>query len=154
MISVGPSGTTVTNYSKRFSLSGMTGTFPSNVQAGIKKVSGTAGPPTEKQVQNQQGANAGGAAGPAGAYTVPYTMQTGSIKYAPMQGRPGTKITAASPTPQYPTSSVSLAKTFLPTPIQVTTMTMSQTYSVSSRANTVRDGLRYFLDGLWADSRV
>ncbi len=115
----------------------MTGTFPPNVQKGIKSVTDTSGPPTEKPVQAQQGANAGGAAGPAGAYTVPYTMQTGSIKYAPMQGRPGTKITAANPTPQYPTSSVSLAQTFLPTPSQVTTMTMSQTASVSSRANTV-----------------
>ena len=141
MISVGSSGTTVTNYSKRFSLTGMTGTFPANVQAGIKAVSGTNGPPTEKQVQAQQGNNnAGGAAGPAGAYTVPYTMQTGPTKYAPMQGRPGTKITAANPTPQYPTSSVSLVTTFLPTPVQVTTMTMSQTASVESRANTVRDG--------------
>ena len=141
MISVGSSGTTVTNYSKRFSLTGMTGVFPANVQAGIKAVSGTSGPPTEKQVQGQQGNNAGGAAGPAGAYTVPYTMQTGATKYAPMQGRPGTKITAASPKPQYPTSSVSIVSTFLPTPVQVTTMTMSQTASVESRANTVRDGL-------------
>ena len=121
----------------------MTGTFPPNVQAGIKTVTGTAGPATEKQAQGQQGANAGGAGVPAGADTVPYTMQTGSIKYAPMQGRPGTKITAANPTPQYPTSSVALAKTFLPTPVQVTTMTVSQTFLVSSRANTVCDVFRY-----------
>ena len=136
MVSVGPSGS-VTNYSPRFSLTGMTGTFPQNVQDGIKAITGTAGPATEKSAQNQQGANGVAAGAPAGAYTVPYTMQTGSIKYAPMQGRPGTKITAQSPTPKYPTSSVSLAVTFLPTPVQITTMTVPQTFLASSRANTV-----------------
>ncbi|OCL14200.1 beta-1,6-glucan boisynthesis protein-like protein [Glonium stellatum] len=132
IISVAKEGGTVTNYSPRFSLAGMTGTFPANVLAGAQAVTGTDGPPTVNQVNN--GNNAAPAA--ASDYAVPYTMQTGLTKYAPMQPVPPSKITKKSPTPQYPTSAVSLASTFLPTPKQVTTMTMSQTFSVSSMENT------------------
>ena len=111
----------------------MTGTFPANVLAGAKAVTGTDGPPTVNQVAN----NANAATAAASDYAVPYTMQTGLTKFAPMQPVPPSKITKASPTPQYPTSAVSLASTILPTPEQVTTMTMSQTFSVSSMENTV-----------------
>ena len=129
-------GGTVINYSDRFTLSGMTGTFPANVQAGLQTVTGTAGPSTQNNIDtNAQAVPADGQTG--GPYAVAYTAQTGLTKYAPMQKKPGTKITAKSPTPQYPTSSVDLAKTILPTPSQVTTMTVSATYSVSSRENTV-----------------
>lgn len=124
------------NYSDRFSLSGMTGTFPPDVQAGIKDIKGTSGPKTENSIDtNAAAVPAAGKGG--GPYAVTYTAQTGLTKYAPMQGKPGTKITAKNPTPQYPTSSVNIAKTILPTPSQVTTMTVSATYSASSRENTV-----------------
>ena len=135
MISTAKGGTVV-NYSDRFSLSGMTGTFPPNVQTGVKGITGTGGPKTENNVDKNAAENpAGGQAGDA----VTYTAQTGLTKYAPMQGKPGTKITAKNPTPQYPTSSIKIAKTFLPTPSQVTTVTVSATYSVSSHENTVCD---------------
>lgn len=101
----------------------MTGTFPVNVQAGIAKISGTNGPAST----NQQAPAAAGAA--QGEYAVTYTAQTGLIKYAPMQIPPGTKITAQRATARYPTSSVPIAKTFLPTPKQTTTMTASLTFS-------------------------
>lgn len=127
--SVGTDGTQVINYSDRFTISGMTGTFPPGVQAGIKKVSGTNGPPSTNQ---EAPAAAGGAQGAQGDYAVTYTAQTGLIKYAPMQIPPGTKITAKAASPRYPTSSVSIAKTFLPTPKQTTTMTASLTYSPAS----------------------
>lgn len=124
--SVGAKGAQVINYSDRFTLSGMTGTFPANVQAGIKTVSGTNGPPSTAQDAPAAAAGAGGA---QGDYAVTYTAQTGLIKYAPMQTPPGTKITAKNVKPRYPTSSVSIAKTFLPTPKQTTTMTASLTNS-------------------------
>ncbi|KAL8682305.1 MAG: hypothetical protein Q9224_005670 [Gallowayella concinna] len=120
--SVGPKGAQVINYSDRFTISGMTGSFTENVQAGIAKVSGTDGPAATNQQAPE--ANAGGA---QGAEAVAYTAQTGLIKYAPMQTPPGTKITAQRPTPRYPTSSVPIAKTFLPPPKQTTTMTASLT---------------------------
>ena len=133
MISTATAGGTVVNYSDRFTLSGMTGTFPANVQAGIKTVTGTGGPATENNIA----ANPAAAAQSGGPYGVTYTAQTGLTKYAPMQQKPPTKITAKSASAAYPTSAVSIALTFLPTPSQVTTMTVSVTYSVSSRENTV-----------------
>ncbi|CAF9934144.1 MAG: hypothetical protein ALECFALPRED_005863 [Alectoria fallacina] len=135
MISAGTGGT-VTNYSNRFSLSGMTGTFPATVTTGLSGLSGTNGPATENNFA-AAGANAAAAGGSVAAgATVPYTLQTGPIRYAPMQGKPGTKITAKNATPQYPTSSVSIAQTWLPTPEAITTQTVSATYSTSSHANT------------------
>ena len=134
MISVAPGGTVI-NYSDRFSLSGMTGTFPAAVQKGAAGITGTNGPAAQNNVASNP--NAGVATGAGGPYAVTYTAQTGLTKYAPMQGKPGTKITAKSPTPQYPTSSVQFALTFLPTPSQVTTITLSATYSTSSMENTV-----------------
>lgn len=125
-------GGVVINFSDRFSLSGMTGTFPPNVQTAVKSVKDTKGPETDNQVQ--EGANN---AADGGAEPTPYSIQTGPTKYAPMQKKPGTKITAKSPKPLYPTSSAQIAKTALPTPKQVTTMTQSATYQVSSRENTV-----------------
>lgn len=133
--SVGTAGEQVINYSDRFTLSGMTGSFPVNVQSGIKKVSGTDGPPSTAQDAPVAGAGAGGA---DGDYAISYTAQTGLIKYAPMQTPPGTKITANKMSPRYPTSSVQIATTFLPTPKQTTTMTASQTITHSSQAFQVR----------------
>ena len=136
MISAATGGTVI-NYSDRFSLSGMTGTFPPNVQAGVAGITGTHGPAAENSVNdNAQAIPSAGANGP---YAVTYTAQPGLTKYAPMQGKPGTKITAKSPTPRYPTSSVQFAQTFLPTPSQVTTITLSATYSASSMENAVCD---------------
>lgn len=128
-------GGTVTNYSPRFSLTGMTGSFPPNVAAGIKQVKGTTGPSTENNVANS-GAGAPGALIPDASYAIPFFKQTGTIMYAPMQGRPGTKITAKTASAAYPTSSVKIAKTFLPPPKQITTHTLSLTASASSHENT------------------
>ncbi|KAL8854993.1 MAG: hypothetical protein Q9221_000189 [Calogaya cf. arnoldii] len=99
----------------------MTGTFPPEVVKGISTVSGTDGPPSSSQ---EAPAAAGGA---QDGEAVSYAAQTGLIKYAPMLTPPGTKITKKAPTPRYPTSSVIIAKTFLPTPKQTTTMTASNT---------------------------
>ncbi|MCJ1299011.1 hypothetical protein MMC08_001802 [Hypocenomyce scalaris] len=132
IISVATAGGTVTDYSPRFSIAGMTGTFPANVIAGIATISGTAGPATENNVaQNQAAAGTQG-----GEFTVPYTLQTGLTRYAPMQPQPPTKITAQSATPQFPTSSVVIATTWLPSASEVTTFTQTATYSVSSMENT------------------
>ncbi|KAL9026992.1 MAG: hypothetical protein Q9196_004426 [Gyalolechia fulgens] len=101
MQSVGTDGSQVVNYSDRFTLSGMTGSFPPGVKAGIGKVSGTDGPPKT----TQEPAAAGGGQEAQGDYAVTYTAQTGFIRYAPMQIPPGTKITLKSVKPPYPTSS-------------------------------------------------
>ena len=129
----------VVNYSQRFTISGMTGTWSTPaVEADYKLVTGTAGPATVNTVQSGANANepaAGGAA--AGPYSVAYQLQTGLTKYAPMQPKPGTKITATATTPMFSPSALSVATTFLPAPSQVTTFTQSIDYSVSSMENTV-----------------
>lgn len=129
-------GGTITNYSPRFSLTGMTGSFPPNVAAGLKNVKGTTAPSTENNVANS-GAGAPDPIAPDASYAIPFLSQKGTIMYAPMQGRPGSKITAKTATPAYPTSSVQVATTKLPPPVQITTHTLSMTASTSSHENTV-----------------
>lgn len=124
----------MTNYSPRFSISGMTGTFPANVLAGLKGVKGTAGPPTENNVVDP---GSGSGTPEDSVYAIPFPSQSGEIMYAPMQGRPGSKITAKAATPRYQTSSVQIATTFLAPPRQTTTFTKSLTISVESRDNPV-----------------
>jgi hypothetical protein len=126
-------GGTVTNFSPRFSLSGMTGKFPPEVIKGMDGVTGTDGPARLDETSD------GAAANPAdGDYGVEYTMQTGPTRYAPMQPIPPTKITKKEAKPLHPTSAFTIATTFLPPPkIHQTTITQSQTYSVKSRENTV-----------------
>ncbi|KAF1948465.1 beta-1,6-glucan boisynthesis protein-like protein [Byssothecium circinans] len=132
MIATAKTGT-LTVYSNRFSMTGMTGKFDDSVLTALKKVSGTTGPATEDKTTGK----AADAAVPAGSmYDVEYTMQTGATRYAPMQPIPGTKITKKSAPPLFPTSSVPIAKSHLPIPTIQTTITQSQTHKVSSMANT------------------
>ena len=133
MISVATAGGTVTNYSNRFTLTGMTGTFSQTVKTGLLTIPGTTGPATVNNVV----AAAGGAAVADGVWGTPYNLQTGLTKYAPMQPVPPTAITATDTSPLWPTSSVVLASTFLPIPSVLTTLTQPQTFSVASHANTV-----------------
>ncbi|KAF2271465.1 uncharacterized protein EI97DRAFT_269151 [Westerdykella ornata] len=131
MTSTAAKGGTVTNFSPRFSLSGMEGTFPPNIVAALKDVSGTDGPGRIDKTSD------GGPAAPGGnEFEVEYTMQTGPTRYAPMQPIPPTKITKKKATPLHPTSAFTIATTFLARPTVQTTITQSQTFSISSRENT------------------
>jgi hypothetical protein len=131
MVAVGKTGGELTTYSDRFSYSGMTGTWPNAVQKALDDLDVTKGPDTVDGTTED-------AANPADdEYDVEYTMQTGPTRYAPMQPVPPTKVTATNTKPMHPTSSYTIATTFLPLPSVQTTITQSQTYSVSSRVNTV-----------------
>lgn len=136
MLSVATAGGTVWNYSSRFTLTGMTGTFDPTVAVAVKAVSGTDGPPTVNQVVSSAGGTTTTATG-EDEWATPYNLQTGLTKYAPMQPVPPTAITATNTSPLWPTSAVQFATTFLPIPSQVTTLTQTNTHSISSRANTV-----------------
>jgi hypothetical protein len=134
MTSVKADGGSVINYSSRFTLTGMTGTFTPDVIAGLETVTGTTGPPA------QLIAAAGGAAAGTGAdgqFGIPYNQQTGLTKYAPMQPLPPTSITQQNISPLWPTSSVPIATTFLPVPSVQTTVTQNPTYVFTSHENTV-----------------
>lgn len=131
MISVGKTGGTIQNFSGRFSLDGMTGTFPVNILNGLKKVSGTKGPSTVNQIIDADGDEIDG------DFDVPYNEQTGLTKFAPMQPVPDTKMKEGDHTPLNPTSSVPIATTFLrPAKIE-TTITKEQTFDKLTETNTV-----------------
>lgn len=139
MISAATGGSVI-NFSDRFTISGMDGVFPAVVTAGLKTVSGTAGPPTENDIQavQQPGAGGGGTAAIApGDYAVAYTLQTGPIRYAPMPPMAVTKISAKGQSRQWPTSAYTVYPNPAGSPNAITTNTMVQTFSASSIENTV-----------------
>ncbi|KAK8210095.1 Cell wall synthesis protein kre9 precursor [Zalaria obscura] len=133
MISTATAGGTVINYSDHFTITGMTGTFSTNVKTGLASLSGTAGPDTVNDVSSGDTASA---AVSGDVFTVPYYLQTGLIKYAPMQPIPPTKITAKSQSMLNPTSAFTIATTWMKQPSVTLTVTESQTFSASSIENT------------------
>lgn len=141
MISTSLDGGTITTYSPRFSLTGMTGIFAPAIERAARQVTGTHSLETQNNIVRRAAdpQAAVPAATPAlqASYALAYGEQDGATKYAPMQGHAGTKITAASASLRYPTSSYSVYKTFAPIPKQVTTQTMSGTFSTQSYENTV-----------------
>lgn len=137
MISRGSNNITVINYSERFSVTGMTGTFSELVQYGLSPTANdTSESHQDLKVRKRQVA---AAIIPAkDVYDVPYPEQSkGLTKYAPMGKRPATTITAKSGPPQFPTSTFSVARTFLPIPTWQTTLTASRTWTDSLIENPV-----------------
>lgn len=135
MISVATTGGTITNFSPRFSMTGMTGVFPAAALTGLKSVTGTDGP---ARINALAGSQPGAATGPAGAFEIPFKMQTGLTRYAPMQTHPPTKITKKTKTPLNPTSPYTVATTMLPIATIQTTVTQPLTWSFSQAEHTVR----------------
>lgn len=133
------SGGTVINFSDRFTLKSMAGTFPAAVQQGLSSISGTAGPADQNNVGTTAAAGAT-ATVPVGAdvYNTPYTLQSGTIRYAPMPPMAQTSITAKSAAPLFPTSAYTVYPTIAGTPNAITTNTLALTFSASSRENPVR----------------
>lgn len=140
----------VVNYSQRFTISGMTGTWPSTaIQAAYTATGGTvtAVPPTSNTVaNNNNNNNAPGGAGAsiAGPYSIAFQDQTGPTRYAPMQQRPGSTITKTNTAPLFPTSSFTVAVTYLPPPTIVTTATQPVAFTATTLENPVSfDESRY-----------
>ncbi|KAK4544049.1 hypothetical protein LTR36_004547 [Oleoguttula mirabilis] len=135
MVSVSSDGGTITTYSDRFTMTGMTGTTAATYLTAVTALDGaTAGPALVDDVSTDTATTAAAAA--ADEYTVPYNLQTGLTKYAPMQPIPGTKITAKTYSAMYPTSAYTVATTYLAAASIVITVTESQTFSASSMENT------------------
>lgn len=82
-------------------------------------------------------------------HTVPYGMQEGLTKYAPMPKRAGTTIATRSPTPQYPPFPFSIATTYLGAPTVQYTDTAYMTWTTHSIENTVCKDGRFLV--LWED---
>ncbi|KAJ6263160.1 hypothetical protein Dda_1721 [Drechslerella dactyloides] len=132
---------TVVNYSDRFSVTGMVGTW-SPAQLAANGAGDTDRPPAVHPA-----AAAAKAPDPAaGQYGIPYNQQTGAIKYAPMQPRlvltaivgvlrPGSKITAKNMKRLNPTSAYTIFTTKGPQPLATTTITQPITYQQTTVVN-------------------
>ncbi|KAL4997762.1 hypothetical protein BDV10DRAFT_168940 [Aspergillus recurvatus] len=73
----------------------------------------------------------------ANPYTVPYPLQTGPTRYAPLAEKPGTAIATTSPTPQFPASPYKIATKYLKPGTVLTTLSATETLSVKMMENTV-----------------
>lgn len=112
----------------------MTGTFPANVLQALRSVSGTTGPATQNNINNVAPAPTSAA---ASQFSVPYSLQTGPIRYAPMPKQPGTSITAKNASPLYPTSAYTIFTVAGGPADASTTQTQNPTYGGSSKENPV-----------------
>lgn len=147
MISTLPGVGTVTNFSKRFSFTGMTGNFPPDVTAAIKALGpAVVAGPADINKAKPDGVKQNPAADPnvdlqigTALFAVPFAKQTGQTRYAPMMMIPPTKINKKhKPTPAHPTSKVNVAKARLkPARGIQTTVTQSRTYTMATRENPV-----------------
>ncbi|KAL4903727.1 hypothetical protein BDW74DRAFT_179721 [Aspergillus multicolor] len=72
----------------------------------------------------------------ADPYKVPYPLQTGPTRYAPVPKKPGTAIATALPTPQFPASPYIIATEYLKPGTVETTLTAPETLSVTMMENT------------------
>ncbi|KAK6459928.1 cell wall synthesis protein KRE9 precursor [Scheffersomyces coipomensis] len=116
---------TTTHYSGRFQLTGMQG--PTSTW----KVTVTgAGPAAQTS-----GGNAVTTTYNSASFSIPYTLQTGLTRFAPMQTQPGSKVTATTWSIRYPTSSVTLFSTQAGSPVVYSTITPGWDYTPSSLVN-------------------
>lgn len=153
MQSVAKAGGMTTNYTPRFSMSDMTGTFTA-AQLAAQKV-GDDDPPASTDTVADAAAAASGTAAANSLMNVPYAMQTGATRYAPMQSQPGKSITATGPRMQYPTSAYTVYKKAGPSPNVQTTITQPWDYKVTSLVNSASpapqpDDMQKFLNR-WKD---
>ncbi|KAK8159853.1 hypothetical protein IWX90DRAFT_312996 [Phyllosticta citrichinensis] len=136
IVSTTKDGRTVTNYSPRFSLHGMSGKFPESIAESLKdSILDVASPGDLNHFELRQ--QVGGAAAAASdladaSYLLAYTLQTGLTRYAPMPKIPGSTITKSHTTMLYPTSAFTKFTTPGKSPDAQMTLTQSQTYSHTS----------------------
>ncbi|CCH46949.1 Cell wall synthesis protein [Wickerhamomyces ciferrii] len=117
------------NYTNRFSLKGMTGSYQPN--------GNDASPPSG------QTSLAGDDNGPTNtgdiskSFTIPYTMQTGKTRYAPMQTQPGTTVTRAKSdwTRKFQTSAFTYFTSAKHSQSVYSTITPGWSYTISSVIN-------------------
>jgi hypothetical protein len=111
-------------YTNRFQLAGMTGSY---------QASGSGVAPTG-ETHDQQDAEAA-AQKISASFSVPYTEQTGSTRYAPMQMQPDSTITATAWSRRFPSSAVTYYSTFHSSPNVLSTVTPGWSYTMNSFFN-------------------
>ncbi|PYI09088.1 beta-1,6-glucan biosynthesis protein [Aspergillus sclerotiicarbonarius CBS 121057] len=131
IVASGPEASVV-NYSDRFTLTNMTGSFSPLIVHGIHSAIHASGSPVNEGEEHEELRKRQ----MVGSYTIPYPLQTGPTRYAPMAKKPGSTIPAGSPTPQFSASPYTIATTYLPAATVQVTLSASETYSVVSIENT------------------
>ncbi|AJR68076.1 AHL_G0028290.mRNA.1.CDS.1 [Saccharomyces cerevisiae] len=116
------------HYTPRFELTSMGGTT-------AYTYSGTIEPTPQTSIQTTTTNNAQATTIDSRSFTVPYTKQTGTSRFAPMQMQPNTKVTATTWTRKFATSAVTYYSTFGSLPEQATTITPGWSYTISSGVN-------------------
>lgn len=115
------------HYSPRFVLSGMSGaatfTYTYSTQ-----------PPAITEI-NTGDSNGAATSIDSASFSVPYILQTGRTRFAPMQMQPGSKVTATTWTRKFPTSKVTYYSTFRKSLDQISTITPGRSYVMTSDIN-------------------
>ncbi|CAI4043493.1 hypothetical protein SKDZ_10G0430 [Saccharomyces kudriavzevii ZP591] len=117
-----------THYTPRFQLTSMGGTT-------AYTFSDSVAPTPQTSIQTTTTNNEQATTIDSRSFTVPYTQQTGTSRFAPMQMQPNTKVTATTWTRKYATSAVTYYSTFGSLPQQGTTLTPGWSYTISSGMN-------------------
>lgn len=129
------------HYSPRFTLAGMSGvntyTYTYSVQ-----------PPAITEINTGGAGNADTSINSA-SFSIPYTLQTGKTRYAPMQMQPGSTVTATTWTRRFPTSKVTFYSTFRKSLDQVSTITPGRSYVMTSDINAAPPALMPSENGGW-----
>ncbi|ODV64489.1 cell wall synthesis KRE9KNH1 [Ascoidea rubescens DSM 1968] len=138
------------HYSNRFTLTGMNGTTESS-----GSVDDTAPSPLSSTLSSVKGTKTTSSSSSSlssslsssftddplttmnatASLTVPYLLQTGSYRFAPMQTQPGSVVTASTWSRKFPTSAVSYFSTIYPSPLVYSTITPDWSYSRNSFYN-------------------
>lgn len=118
------------HYSDRFKLTGMTGSASSfTFAASLFSIS------TGDVASPQTDITSDGSIDSA-SFTIPYTLQTGRTRYAPMQTQPGSKVTHTMYSTRMSPSSYTPYTSNSPSPNVYSTITPGWSYSVTSLINT------------------
>ncbi|KAI3406158.2 KRE9 [Candida oxycetoniae] len=118
-------GADTIHYSPRFKLTGMTGPTSTYV---VTATGDQPGAITENY-------NPAGNTDFSASFTVPYTLQTGKTRFAPMQMQPGSTVTATTWTRRFPSSAVTYYSTKMKSPVVQSTITPGWSYTASSDVN-------------------
>lgn len=134
------------HYTPRFILTSMTGVTTYTYSTTLE-------PPA--QTNYIQGADAGNNLDTSASFTVPYTLQTGKTRFAPMQMQPNTKVTGTAWSRRFPTSAVTFYSVFRPwTELQqLSTITPGWSYTYTSGANYATPALFPYQVGSWYNPR-
>lgn len=118
------------HYTNRFQLTGMTGAASDfTFSPALFSVTGEA-PTPQIAVGDGTAVSVNSA-----SFTVPYTLQTGRTRYAPMQLQPGTSVSLTAYSTRHATSAYTPYTSLSPSPNVYSTITPGWSYTVTSKFN-------------------